>query len=70
MKKPLTLPHEMTLTASHEGTEEFTCPVCGRTLLIELDPFRRVVVDQGNNFAAHRIGMGGLSITGAEVEQK
>jgi hypothetical protein len=45
--------HAMTLTSAHEGTETWSCPECGRVLLIEWEPWRRVVVVTGD-------GKGGL----------
>jgi hypothetical protein len=52
--------HVLTLTSAHENTEEWTCPLCGRVLLIEWQPWRRVVIEPGDEAAAHSGGKGGL----------
>jgi hypothetical protein len=52
--------HVMTLTSAHENTETWVCPDCGRVLLIEWDPWRRVVVVTGDEAVAHSGGKGGL----------
>ena len=50
--------HEMELTAAHEGTEEWFCPVCGRRVLIEWHPWRKVTLDPGDPTAAHSASKG------------
>jgi hypothetical protein len=60
--------HVMTLTSAHEGTETWHCPVCGRVLLIEWQPWRRVVIEPGDEAAEHSGGKGGL-VMGVEVRQ-
>lgn len=65
---PLT--HEMTLTETHEGTDTWVCPVCGRVLLIELDPWRRVVDVPGDECAVHVGSTGGLRMNKMEASQE
>lgn len=61
--------HEMTITETHEGTEIWDCPICGRRLFIEWEPFHKYVDRPGDEYAAHAGGKGGLTMGGAEVEQ-
>jgi hypothetical protein len=42
----------MTMTV-HEGTYQLVCPACGRVLLVEFAPFRRVVIVPGDETATH-----------------
>ena len=60
--------HTMTLTTVHENTETWTCPDCGRVLLIEWEPWRRVVVVAGDEAAQHSGSKGGL-VMSVEVRQ-
>jgi hypothetical protein len=60
--------HQMQLTEEHENTEEWHCPECGRTMLIEWDPWRRTVVEPGDETAAHAGGKGGLMIGSVNIE--
>lgn len=55
--------HQMTLIFDHEGTEEWCCPICGRRMLIEWQPFRKVVLEPGDDNAGHSGSKGGLSIS-------
>ena len=41
--------HEMTLLSEHEGTETWKCGACARVVLIEWEPFRRVVIVKGDS---------------------
>jgi hypothetical protein len=50
--------HEMTLITEHEGTQVWMCPDCGRHLLVSWDPFRRVVLEVGDESVYH-MGMEG-----------
>ena len=60
--------HAMTLTEAHEGTEIWLCPVCGRRLLIEWEPWRKVTLEPGDEYANHSGGKGGLNIR-TDVQQ-
>ncbi len=58
--------HTMTLVCSHEGTNEFLCPDCGRQELIEILPeWRHVVLMAGDESAGHT---GWMEETEEEVE--
>lgn len=58
--------HVMTMTL-HEGTLEIVCPVCGRTILIDVLPFNRRFVDKGDQLASHTASMGGLHLSNVEI---
>lgn len=62
-------PHEMQLVRMHEsGAEEWHCPTCGRRFLMHWPPeYRKVVLEAGDEYAAHVGGKGGLRISGADV---
>lgn len=62
------LVHRMELIKEHEGTEEWLCPECGRRLLIEWNPFKRVVVEVGDENASHSGSKGDLEIGDISVE--
>ena len=56
----------MQLLSEHEGTEEWFCPVCGRRVLIEWHPWRKVTLDPGDLTAAHTCEKG-IQITNVNV---
>lgn len=58
----LSTPHEMTRTRTLErGVEEWSCGRCSRRLLVRRPPaFEKIVLDRGDEWAAHVGGTGGL----------
>lgn len=62
--------HTMVLVETHEGTEEWNCPICGRTFLIEWDPWRKIVITPGDETAQHAGSKGGLSMGTVDVSQE
>lgn len=58
--------HTMNLTQEHEGTEEWVCPTCGRTVLVEWNPFRKREVIAGDVYASHS-GSKGIHIITVDV---
>jgi hypothetical protein len=58
----------MTRTRSLElGVDEWSCTECGRRLLMRMPPaFEQIVLERGDEAAAHVGGTGGLQI--AEIE--
>jgi hypothetical protein len=65
----LSTPHEMTRTRTLEhGVEEWSCTQCSRRLLFRWPPtFEKIVLDHGDQWAAHVGGSGGVHIAAAEV---
>lgn len=61
--------HAMTLDDDHEGTETWSCAECGRTLLIEWHPWRKVELVPGDEYALHAGGKGGLSVGSMRVRK-
>lgn len=68
--------HEMVLEMTHaSGAEEWFCPSCGRRMAITWDPWKRIVLEQGDMYAAHSGSKGGLRLgsigftQGNEIEQ-
>jgi hypothetical protein len=57
-------PHEMTRTRTLErGIEEWSCAQCGRRLRLRRPPaFEKIVLDPGDEWAAHVAGTGGLQV--------
>jgi hypothetical protein len=56
-----------TRTLEH-GVEEWACTECSRRILIRRPPaFEKVVLDRGDQWAAHVGGGGGVRITAADV---
>jgi hypothetical protein len=64
----LSSPHEMTRTGTPEpGVEEWTCTTCARRLLQRRPPaFEKIVLERGDEGAAHVGGTGGLLVAAAE----
>jgi hypothetical protein len=65
----LSIPHEMTRTRTLEdGVEEWSCTECSRRLLFRRPPaFKKIVLDRGDEWAAHAGGSGGLHLAAANV---
>jgi hypothetical protein len=59
----------MTRTRTLErGVEEWSCTQCSRRLLFRWPPaFEKVVLDRGDEWAAHVGGTGGLQMAATEV---
>ena len=56
--------HLMQLGATHDsGAEEWSCPICGRRILIKWGPsFNWIILEGGDEFAGHSGAKGGISI--------
>jgi len=65
----LSIAHEMTRTESPEpGVDEWSCTQCSRRLLLRRPPaFEKVVLDRGDEGAAHVGSTGGLRVAGADA---
>lgn len=62
--------HEMILETTHaSGAEEWFCPTCGRRMAITWHPWKKIVLDQGDMYAAHSASKGGLRIGPITVTQ-
>jgi hypothetical protein len=65
---PLSTPHEMTRTRTLErGVEVWSCTQCSRRLLYRWPPaYEKVVLDRGDEWAAH---VGGAGVLRAAITQ-
>ena len=46
--------HEMFLGQTHSsGAEEWNCPTCGRRMTITWQPWRKIILEPGDVYAAH-----------------
>jgi len=65
----LSIAHEMTRTQSPEpGVDEWSCTQCSRRLLLRRPPaFEKVVLDRGDEWAAHVGSTGGLQVAVADA---
>lgn len=62
--------HEMILEETHSsGAEEWYCPTCGRRMTIFWDPWKKIVLEPGDIFAAHSASKGGLRIDSLQIVQ-
>ena len=44
--------HEMILEVTHaSGAEEWSCPTCGRRMTITWQPWKKIVLEQGDIYA-------------------
>ena len=64
----LSTPHEMTRTRTlGDGVEEWSCTRCSRRLLFRRPPeFEKIVLEPGDEWAAHVGAAGGLQVTVVE----
>ncbi len=59
--------HEMTLSGMHPtGAEEWTCPECGKKVVLKWHPFKRIVLVDGED-VEHVASRGGLKIGPVEI---
>jgi hypothetical protein len=65
----LSTPHEMTrIRTLGDGVEEWSCTRCGRRLLFRRPPeFEKIVLEPGDERAAHVGAAGGLRVRVAEA---
>lgn len=62
--------HEMILEATHSsGAEQWYCPTCGKRMIITWDPWKKVVLEQGDFYAAHSASKGGLKLGSVQTTQ-
>jgi DNA-directed RNA polymerase subunit RPC12/RpoP len=66
----LSNPHQMTRTKTLEqGTEEWSCTECSRRLLIRRPPaYEKVVLERGDEWAAHTGSTGGLQVSATTTQ--
>lgn len=66
-----TQPHEMQLVQTHSsGAEEWHCPTCGRRFLMHWPPsYKKIVLEPGDEYAAHVGGKGGVRMSGELSQQ-
>jgi hypothetical protein len=62
--------HEMVLEKTYPtGAEEWNCPTCGRRMIINWQPWKKVVVEPGDIHAAHSGSKGGLKLGPVQITQ-
>ncbi len=62
--------HEMMLDKTHSsGAQEWYCPTCGRRFVMQWTPkHKRIILNGGDEYAAHSGGTGGLKVGGVEIQ--
>jgi hypothetical protein len=63
--------HEMQLEKTHpSGAEEWFCPTCGRRFVVKWQPaFERVILEVGDQHAAHSGSKGGLRLRPPQISE-
>ena len=62
--------HEMILEETHSsGAEEWYCPICGRRMTITWHPWKKIILEPGDIYAAHSASKGGLQIGSLQITQ-
>ncbi len=61
--------HQMVLEHTHpSGAEEWSCPICGRRFLMQYPPsYKKIVLEPGDEYAAHYGGKGDMSMGPVQV---
>jgi hypothetical protein len=62
--------HEMLLDKTYPtGVEEWYCPACGRRFVMQWPPkYKRIILNGGDEYAAHSGGKGGLKVGGMQIQ--
>jgi hypothetical protein len=63
--------HQMELEKTHpSGADEWYCPTCGRRFLMQYSPnYKKIVMEVGDESAAHSGGKGGLQMGPLQMSQ-
>ena len=62
--------HEMFLGKTHSsGAEEWNCPTCGRRMTITWQPWKKIILEPGDIYAAHSGSKGLQSLVSLQVNQ-
>ena len=63
--------HEMFLGKTHSsGAEEWNCPTCGRRMTITWQPWKKIILEPGDIYAAHSGSKGLLNTGYLQINQK
>ena len=55
--------HEMVLEKTYpSGAEDWYCPTCGRRMSLTWQPWKKIVLEPGDIYAAHSGSKGGLQM--------
>ena len=60
----MTETHTYAVTVLDTGAQRLTCPTCGRTIRVQIYPYRKIVEVPGDTSVRHR---GGLADTSIEI---
>lgn len=62
--------HEMVMEKTHpSGAEEWYCPTCERRITITWQPWRKIILEPGDIYAAHGGSKGILKIGPIQINQ-
>ena len=60
--------HSMSLVQTYSsGAEEWRCPTCDRRFILQWEPFKRIILEQGDALATHSASKG--LVISAEVNE-
>jgi hypothetical protein len=61
--------HSMTLETTYpSGAEEWSCPVCGRRLIMNWPPaYKKIILEYGNEHALHSCNQGGSGLLSTQI---
>ena len=63
--------HEMFLGKTHSsGAEEWSCPTCGRRMTITWQPWKKIILEPGDIYAAHSGSKGTMNIGYLQINHK
>lgn len=62
--------HELKIGLHGERADLWHCNECGRTVVIQYQPYKRIVLDEGDLLAAHTANKGGVNISDVHVTER
>ncbi|MBE2222977.1 MAG: hypothetical protein IAF02_15640 [Anaerolineae bacterium] len=63
--------HQMNLVQTHSsGVEEWRCPQCDHRFVMQWDPYKKLILEEGDSYSLHSARKGDLQIQMTEVQHK
>lgn len=62
--------HTMVISLHGEKADLWYCPTCGRMVTVQYQPYKQIVLDDGDLLATHTGGKGGASFSDVHIVER